>query len=388
MKDCGVGRLGVGCGLLLALAANAAVTPYRVPKQPASGSGQPSLAQPGTAAQSPLSYKTPAGWEAVAPGSIRIASFRVKGPDDSLADVSVVPLAGPAGSDLENVNRWRQQVGLAPIGATDLAGMGQKIAMSGESAQLYEMAGQPTGAKEKLRILAAVQRFEGGVLFYKMTGSDALVAKQRPAFVDFLKSVKFQVAPGQPEGLPPSHPPIGDLAAAPGTGQPDLPPSHPPLGGQPDLPPSQPAIGEGAPGTPALGGKSAWKLPAGWQEEAPGMMQTARFLATGAGGAKAEASIASIPGEGGGLLANVNRWRRQIGLSPIEAADLPKQTSTLEVGGAKTTVLDVTSQDSKKRLIAVTVPDGASTIFYKLLGDEAVVAKEKEAFLRFVQSPK
>ncbi len=117
------------------------------------------------------------------------------------------------------------------------------------------------------------------------------------------------------------------------------------------------------------------------------MMQTARFVATGAGGAKAEASVASIPGEGGGLLANVNRWRKQIGLGPIEAAELPKQTSTLDAGGSKASVLDVTSEDKQKRLVAVSVPGGGSTTFYKLMGDEAVVAKEKEAFLRFVQSP-
>jgi hypothetical protein len=135
------------------------------------------------------------------------------------------------------------------------------------------------------------------------------------------------------------------------------------------------------------GAKSPWKVPAGWQEQAPGMMQTARFVAAGEGGAKAEASVASIPGEGGGLLANVNRWRKQIGLDPIEAAELPNQTSTLAAGGAKATILDVTSQDKKKRLVAVSVPGGASTTFYKLMGDEAVVAREKEAFLRFVQSP-
>jgi hypothetical protein len=60
----------------------------------------------------------------------------------------------------------------------------------------------------------------------------------------------------------------------------------------------------------------------------------------------------------------------------------------LDAGGAKATVLDVTSLDKKRRLVAVTVPGTESTTFYKFMGDEAVVAKEKDAFLRFVQSPK
>jgi hypothetical protein len=205
-----------------------------------------------------------------------------------------------------------------------------------------------------------------------------------------LKSVKFQKPPAGAEGLPPSHPPLGDMAQAPGAEQFNLPASHPPLGvgaGQAGLPASHPPIGQAPDAAPAAGSKIKWKIPAGWEEQAPGMMQTARFVAAGQGGAKAEASVASIPGEGGGLLGNVNRWRKQIGLDPIAAADLPKQTSTLEAGGAKATVLDVTSADKKKRLIAVTVPGKESTTFYKLIGDEAVVAKEKEAFLRFLQAP-
>jgi hypothetical protein len=391
IQNIGLGGMALGWILAATAAGGAAVSPYRVPKQPASTSAAPASPMAAPTGQPAVSYKVPPDWEEVPPGSIRIASFKVKGPGTSLADVGIVPLAGTAGSDLENVNRWRQQVGLGPISATELAGLGQKVAISGENAQLYDLTGQPAGGAGKVRILAAIQRLEGGVFFYKMTGNDELVAKQKPNFVEFLKSVKFQAQTGVPEGLPPSHPPIADLQNL----QQGLPASHPPIGptpgqatpGQPALPAAHPPIGEMGGGAPAASGKSVWKVPAGWEEQAPGMMQTARFVAAGAGGAKAEASVASIPGEGGGLLGNANRWRKQIGLDPIDATELAKQTSTLEAGGAKATVLDVTSQDKKKRLIAVTVPGSGSTTFYKLMGDETVVAKEKEAFLRFVQSP-
>jgi hypothetical protein len=391
IQICGLGR-AITCGVMsLAVTCGAAVNSYKVPKQPAAASGSTAVAPAAVGGQPVLSYKAPSDWQEVPPGSIRIASFKVKGSGASQADVSIVPLAGSAGSDLDNVNRWRQQVGLAPVEAGKLAGLGEKVTISGGSAQLYDVAGQPADATGKVRILAAMQRMEGGVFFYKMTGSADLVAKQKPAFIDFLKSVKIEAQAGGPEGLPPSHPPIGNTAGAEGAGQPVLPPSHPPIGGQQAgpvaLPPSHPPIGEAGGASPAPAGASKWKVPAGWQEQAPGMMQSARFLAAGEGGTKAEVSVASFPGESGGLLGNVNRWRKQIGLGPIEAADLPKQTSTLEAGGTKASVLDVTSEDKKRRLIAVSVPGGGSTTFYKLLGDEAVVAKEKEAFLRFVQSP-
>jgi hypothetical protein len=46
---------------------------------------------------------------------MRVASFRVTGKDGKQADVSVIPLPGLAGSDLDNVNRWRGQVGLPSV---------------------------------------------------------------------------------------------------------------------------------------------------------------------------------------------------------------------------------------------------------------------------------
>src|SRR6266853_5763043 len=63
-----------------------------------------------------LTWKLPAGWEEVAPGEMRVASFRVKDKTGKQADVSIVPLAGRAGGDLSNVNRWRvEQLGQSPV---------------------------------------------------------------------------------------------------------------------------------------------------------------------------------------------------------------------------------------------------------------------------------
>ena len=327
------------------------ITTYRVAKE---SEPPPSMEAPAAAAQPTLAWKLPTGWEEVPPGEMRLASFSVK-KDGKQADVSIIPLPGLAGDDLSNVNRWRGQVGQPAVTQEELAKLAEKVEIAGQSGQLFEQAGQNPSANEKSRILAVIQRREGVAWFYKMIGDDTLVAQQKPAFIEFLKSVQFQAPTGQ-AALPPSHPPVGGTAMQPPTA---------PSGDKPD-----------------------WKVPAGWQEVAPGQMQLAKFVAAGDGGAKAETSVAMIPGDGGGPLANVNRWRKQIGLGPIEAGDLPKQTSTLDVGASKATVLDVTSSDKKKRLLAASVPRGNGTWFYKLMGDETVVAREKEAFLQFVKSAK
>jgi hypothetical protein len=389
------------CALGLAMSVSAGVKSYKVPKDP-NAAGGPASSAAAADDEGAVTYKVPAGWEELPPGEMRAASLRGKGAGDKVGDVSVIPLPRFAGSDLDNVNRWRGQVGLPPVKAEELGKLAQKAQIAGESVALYDMAGQGSGETAKNRILAAIQRRKGTIWFYKLTGEDALVGKEKPAFISFLKSVRYTNAPPSTAGLPPSHPPLGKDGEK-GTNQPlALPPSHPPIGGaMAELPPDHPPIGAkageagtlpaGHPplapgGTPAAPGgrKTAWKVPGDWQELAPGQMQTAKFLAPGDAGAKAEATLAMMPGDGGGPLANVNRWRRQIGLGPIEAADLPKQTTSLDVGGAKAMVMDATASDQKKRMVVVSVSRGETTWFYKLLGDEPAVAKQKEAFLKSV----
>ncbi|OHE88955.1 MAG: hypothetical protein A3G75_13040 [Verrucomicrobia bacterium RIFCSPLOWO2_12_FULL_64_8] len=66
-----------------------------------------------------------------------------------------------------------------------------------------------------------------------------------------------------------------------------------------------------------------WQTPAGWQEQAAGNVRQGSFLVAGEGGAQADMSVISFPGDVGGDLANVNRWRNQIQLPPITEAELP-----------------------------------------------------------------
>lgn len=160
-----------------------------------------------------LQWNLPPGWQEVPLGAIRVASFKVAGSGGKVADVSVVPLPGQAGSDLDNVNRWRGQVNSPPVTQQELSQLAQAVEVGGQSGQLYEQAGENTATGEKTRILAAILRREGIAWFFKMTGDDALVSEQKPAFVGFLKSLVFG-APVMRTELPPSHPPIDGMSMA------------------------------------------------------------------------------------------------------------------------------------------------------------------------------
>ena len=118
-------------------------------------------------------------------------------------------------------------------------------------------------------------------------------------------------------------------------------------------------------------------------------MLVAKFVIPGPGGSKAEVNISAT---GGGLLANVNRWRSQLGLAPLTESALANQVQSLDVADGKATLIDMKGTDAKTgqpaRLVGLVVPQAQQTWFYKLMGNEQVVEREKEAFTKFVQSTK
>jgi hypothetical protein len=130
-------------------------------------------------------------------------------------------------------------------------------------------------------------------------------------------------------------------------------------------------------------------VPPDWKQVEPGQMLRSKYVIAGQGG-RAEVSVSAFPGATGGLLANVNRWRGQLQLQPISEDKLAELTSNLDVGGGKATLVDMTGQDpkagQKARIIGSIVPKESETWFYKLMGDEQVVERQKDTFKAFVQS--
>ncbi len=349
---------------------------YRVSKEQAPASpdaqaaaatmppGHPDVADAGSPAGAlgDLQWKTPAGWEEVPAGQMRRASFRVRAANGKTADVGVFP-PGIAGRDLDNVNRWRGQVGLAPISEEELARQAQSVEVAGQPAPLYDMAGK-SGSGDDNRILAAILHRDGGAWFFKMIGDSGVVAQQKPAFVDFLKSIAFTASTAQ-SSLPASHPPVdgsGLLSA----------------------PPTADASAQGKP---------AWEVPNGWQEAPAGQFLVAKFNVPGSDAAPTSVNVSMSSGEGGGLAANVNRWRGQLGLAPIAEADKLQETLTpVDTPSGKAMFVDMTGTDARTgkqaRLVGAIVPQSGQTWFYKLMGDEQIVGREKNAFQKFVQSAK
>ncbi len=292
---------------------------------------------------------------------MRAASFKVKGQNGKVADVGVFPFPGMAGTDLENVNRWRDQVNLAPIEAADLSKEGQPVEIAGQQTKLYDMAGTDTNGV-KTRILAAIMHRDGIDWFFKMMGDEALVAGQKRAFIGFLQSLKFGGASAA-AALPPGHPDISGanmnmFANAPANS-------------------NQP--------------KPKWDVPSDWHEVASGPFLVAKYQLGPQGASGAEVNVAMSGGNGGGLVPNVNRWRGQLGLGPLSAEEANKLVSNLDVGGdGKAVQVEMTGADpktgQKADMVAVIVSRAGETWFYKLMGNERLVEQERPAFTKFVKT--
>lgn len=129
----------------------------------------------------------------------------------------------------------------------------------------------------------------------------------------------------------------------------------------------------------------AWTAPAHWQEQAPGVMQVARFLAASDAG-RAEITVSMLPGDGGGQAPNVNRWRGQMGLPAVDESGLAKLRIPIEVADAEAFAVELVAETTHRRMVAAGIARNGQTWFYKLLGDDAAVAGEKDAFLEFVRT--
>jgi hypothetical protein len=328
-------------GLLTVLAGcrDREVTTYRVAKEteaPAPDQAQaPAAMAPAPAAD--FSWKAPADWTPQAASGMRIASFSVAG-SPGPADVSVVSFSGDGGDDLANVNRWRGQVGLAPIAQGDLAAAVTPVATPAGSLSFVDFSGTAEG-KGPTRILGAWLRSGPKVWFFKMIGPAAVVGPQHDAFVAFLSSVS-PTAASAPREAP------GDTLHV-----------------------------QASQGVSLL-----WTAPEGWRSLKGNSIRRGSFDA----GNGAEVAITAFPGDVGGTLANVNRWRDQAGLEPVDNDSLGRVTTALEANGLHITVFD--GSDGKQPLVAAIVPWKNETWFFKLQGPAAAVAAAKPSFLAFLRT--
>lgn len=135
--------------------------------------------------QPQIKWTVPAGWSPAPASAMRYASFTAAESTGGKIDISVVTFPGDGGSDLDNVNRWRQQVGLPPTDGPAMNSLIIPLKTAAENFSSVDLTGTDS------RMLAAWTRHDGRAWFFKLTGPIAAVEKEKSNFVKFIHSVQF-----------------------------------------------------------------------------------------------------------------------------------------------------------------------------------------------------
>jgi len=135
----------------------------------------------------------------------------------------------------------------------------------------------------------------------------------------------------------------------------------------------------------------AWDLPEGWKVLPPRQFRDAHF--TLERDPSVECYLTVIGGSGGGLEGNVNRWRQQMQMPPLDAAAIA-QLPTVKFFKRDAPYVELTGTfvgrggeakaDYGFHAIFLEMP--GTTLTFKMTGPAAVLAQEKEHFLQLAGS--
>lgn len=283
-------------------------------------------------------------------------SFAIADEHGHTGEVSVLPMRRFQVEDVEIVNLWRQQLGLELTTPEQAARDATEVKIGPFAGKLFDL-GSPNrngDSGHASRMLTAYLHQTNRTWFFKLAGPAHLVETEKASFLHFLESVNF--------------PKI----------QQELQSRSPRQTASPTLQTAAPQSRE----TPR------WNAPENWQSAPPkSALQLARFHISHPQEGDAELTVSVLNGDGGGLLPNVNRWRGQIRLPPMEPKSLGDVTQPLDFDGERKGVLvDMTGGQS--RVLAAVVPVGEETWFYKMTGAPGAIEKEIAAFTSFVRAVK
>ena len=314
------------------------------------GSSRPAPAGSKTTGAAPIEWDDPADWAPVAATQFRTANFKV----GQETECYVTLLPGAAGGVLENVNRWRGQMGLGPTTDAEIGALAQ-LSLLGGPAPFVILEGNFSGMNGASGtgwlMYGTVFRARGGTLFVKMVGPAEEVRAEREKFVAFCGSIR---RPGGP-------------------------------------PQTQNAGSQSSQGT-ARPSQFAWTAPGGWMEEPKRSMREVSYSIGDAG--EAECYISILGGGAGGVEANVNRWRDQVGLEPLSPkaiSELPQvdvlggKATLFEAAGEFTGMGDATAASGQAILGIIRELD-SNVLFVKMVGPAELVNTERDNFISFCTS--
>jgi hypothetical protein len=284
-------------------------------------------------------WQLPDGWKEEPGTGMRIATVTIPTSDTPLElSVTSLPWTGAQTDVLDNVNRWRGQMQLAPIDPQGLAECTREVAAGGATLTIVDLRGRMQGTGMTPPFAA------GGIGLPGDNGglsSDSLAASQSAA------------------NLPAGHPPIS---------------------------------GSGAADSMSVN----YKSPDGWQSlPAKGIRKAALRVVDG--DREAIVTVIDFPAAAGPMiadpLANVNRWRSEVGLEPIAADVLSTATEPIKIDNFQAIYVEAIpdasegqKSDADHGTLAAMANRGDAVWFFKITGDRDLVVAQRDQFKSFLKS--
>ena len=218
-----------------------------------------------------LEYQLPDGWVEIAPTSMREINLLIAGDRSAECYLTVIP---GGGSLRDNIDRGCKQMDATPPTDEELIAL-PRVPLLGALSSRFQVDGTYTdsftGRKiEDARMVVHLLPVGESTLFLKAIGPRSLLTEQSDALSSFTASIRLERKAAEPEQ------------------------------------------------SPAPSSSLSWQVPDGWTIDAPKPMREVTFIA----GEETRCWITVLGGDGGGALANANRWRKELSLDPLEEEQL------------------------------------------------------------------
>lgn len=275
-------------------------------------------------------WQIPKGWQQQPGSGMRAATLVIpSGAKPLELTVTALPWSGAAGEMLSNVNRWREQLQLPATDEPGLADCTRELKVGDATMTVVDLRGH----------------FQAGGM--------------TPPFAGGAMGNTAPPAAGGANELPLGHPPIDPQGAANVT-----PFTH--------------------------------EVPQGWQPRRALGIRKAEFQIE-RDGKTAVVTAIDFQATAGPMIAdpvaNVNRWRSEVGLPPLSDEEFKKTVERIEIDGAEATFVDAVpdarepeQSEAATGTLAAMLARGGAIWFFKLTGDRDLVADQRDEFQSFLKS--
>ncbi len=335
---------------------------YEIPKETpnlARSDGLPP-GHPPTAGHPPgISWKTPQGWvEGEAQRSVR-GNFHIHPNDLPHADVVVLDFPPQAVQVEDFAHLLADELKLEKEDARSNQDIFEKFSAGDNEFTLIRLTSdKPLGEEENIiSVLAAVLKEPSRTWFFKLKGAEATIMAETDRFLEFLSSVEIDRDP--------------HAGIAGGMAMQNLPQNASSQQGNPQ-----------------------WTIPEVWQPGRPSQMRRGSYQVMGDDNKMVDIAVTTFPGDVGGMLANINRWRNQIGLGPVTAGMVDTVVEKLDIDGKECQYVDLSGltppagKFHPQRSLVGTFTHKGNSWFFKMSGDASLVEIQQKPFMEFLNSVK